>query len=487
MRTTPFFPFLLELLAVLSLLTACSLLGQAPPTAVPEAPPTPTPTLAPTDTPTAVPYLTAIPAEAVEWVRVNAVSFKSAEPGQGCADLRHLLDMIGEARVVALGEATHGTHEFEAMKQRIVECLATEKGFTVIAMEADWGESRRIDDYVQGGTDELPMLYENPGYWMWNTDEVMGLVDWMGEYNASSDPAEALHFFGLDMQSVTVTADYLLAYIDSVDPEGVSAVRQDLSCFRNYIPHPYYYQNASAETYERCRQGLQAAYDGILSNQEGYEAASSPAAFANGLHTARLLIQNEQLFSSGMMMSNYRDAFMAENAAWLLDQAGPEAKMVIWAHNYHVSTFVQVPSEDESSANQLTLDFTYPLMGVYLRERYGSDFVSVGFDFGSGSFNAYPLIGDGEFRIRTFEAASFLPNSYEELLSLAGLPQYYLDLRSVPDTGPAGMWFSQPGQFRNISGYYDAGQSGKAYLLAMVPDIFDILIYFDETSPTVVR
>src|SRR6187399_3224860 len=120
-----------------------------------------------------------------EWIRANAIPMTTAEPGRGFDDLQPLKKMIGDARIVALGEATHGTREFFQLKHRMLEFLATEMGFTVFSIEANMPEAYRLNDYVLNGTGDPAELLRGMYFWTWDTEEVLAMIQWMRAFNQS--------------------------------------------------------------------------------------------------------------------------------------------------------------------------------------------------------------------------------------------------------------------------------------------------------------
>jgi erythromycin esterase-like protein len=141
----------------------------------------------------------------IEWIRANAIPLTTAEPGKGFADLQRLKPLIGNARIVSLGEATHGTREFFQLKHRMLEFLATEMGFTIFSIEANMPESYRLNDYVLTGNGDPAELLRGIYFWTWNTEEVLDMIKWMRSFNASG--RGRVEFTGFDMQTPTVAAD----------------------------------------------------------------------------------------------------------------------------------------------------------------------------------------------------------------------------------------------------------------------------------------
>ncbi len=121
------------------------------------------------------------------WVRAHALTVKTVQAGSGFDDLQKLAPSIGTARIVSLGEATHGTREIFQMKHRLVEFLASEQGFTIFAIEANMPEAYRVNDYVLHGTGDPKALLKGMYFWTWNTEEVLAMIEWMRQFNASGD------------------------------------------------------------------------------------------------------------------------------------------------------------------------------------------------------------------------------------------------------------------------------------------------------------
>jgi len=165
--------------------------------------------------------------EEIEWVRSNAIPFETAEAEHEFADLEPLRELIGDARIVSLGEGTHGTREFFQMKHRLLEFLASEMGFTIFSIEANMPESYRINDYVLGGEGNPKELMEGMYFWTWNTQEVLDMILWMRTFNESG--AGTLEFTGFDMQASQVAMDIVTEFVQTADPsfaERASAAYQ---------------------------------------------------------------------------------------------------------------------------------------------------------------------------------------------------------------------------------------------------------------------
>jgi erythromycin esterase len=427
-----------------------------------------------------------IPLQTITWLRENIVPFNTTQPGADHSDLMALKGIIGNARIVALGEATHGTHEFFQMKHRLLEFLVEEMGFTTFAIEAYWPEANLINDYVHTGEGNVTELLANLGYWPWQTQEVLDLIEWMRAYNQTPGNTP-VSFYGFDMQNAKGAIDQLLVYLEKVDPDAAVLAREKLACFSRYQNYNYeqiQYAQQPAATREKCRQDLQVVYDGVLTHQTAYEALSSPIAFAIALQNARVVQQAETLAAvaeSNVILPrdwfNARDEAMAENVNWLLGQAGSDAKIVLWAHNVHVQT---VDWEYKG--------IRYVPMGTHLRQKYGDKLVVFGFSFYGGAFNAYDYdtATNSYDGLKAHQVGPLAPNSYERYLHSTESPRFFLDLRQITTDSSASSWLLKPHWLRFVGAGYDRESKPEDNAFVVVlPEAFDVLIYFDETTPSI--
>src|SRR5436190_4644565 len=152
-----------------------------------------------------------------EWIRANAIRLSTTEAGHGFADMQALKPLIGNARIVSLGEATHGTREFFQLKHRMLEFLATEMGFTIFSIEANMPEAYRLNDYVLDGTGDPAQLLRGMYFWTWDTEEVLDMIRWMREFNKSGKGR--VEFTGFDMQTPAVAAEIVRSFAALYEPD----------------------------------------------------------------------------------------------------------------------------------------------------------------------------------------------------------------------------------------------------------------------------
>ncbi len=159
-----------------------------------------------------------------QWIRANAIPLKTAQAGNGSADMEQLTKIVGSARIVALGEATHGTREFFQLKHRMIEFLATRMGFTIFSIEANMPEAYRLNDYVLNGKGDPVQLLQGMYFWTWDTKEVLEMIQWMREFNQSGKGRIA--FTGFDMQTPNVAAQIVSDFASKDDPDYLPLIEQ---------------------------------------------------------------------------------------------------------------------------------------------------------------------------------------------------------------------------------------------------------------------
>jgi erythromycin esterase-like protein len=367
---------------------------------------------------------------------------QSAHPLTGSAqDYDPLMDLIGDARFVLIGEASHGTHEFYRERAEITKRLIQEKGFTAVAVEADWPDAYRVNRYVRGSNDDatsgeaLLGLQQFPT-WMWRNTDVLSFVTWLRHYNdALPQDAAKIGFYGLDLYSMHASIEAVLGYLDKIDPEAAKRARYRYSCFQHFGEDTQAYGYAAsfglAESCEdeavnqlmelQRRTAEYAQQDGQVAEEEFFFAEQNARLVKNAEEYYR------SMFRRRVSSWNLRDRHMAETLEQLfvhLDKPGTPAKIVVWAHNSHLG---DARATDMGDAGELNV-------GQLVRERYGRDAVLVGFSTYTGTVTAASDWGASAELKRVRPA---LPESYEALFHNTGLPRFLLNLRDGGQLIPA--------------------------------------------------
>jgi erythromycin esterase len=393
---------------------------------------------------------------AIQWLRQHAVPLQTLEAGHGFADLQPLGQMVGNARIVELGEATHGTREFFQLKHRLVEFLASQKGFTIFSIEANMPEAYRLNDFVLNGVGDPKQLLKGMYFWTWNTQEILDMIMWMRDYNKSGKGR--IEFTGFDMQTPTVSIDIVRKFAMSNDPTFYSATLDPLysELSRSQPPNPPLQNKDSAPALPaKCSEVV----DHLESNRARYlQQGMTAPAIDWIIQNARLVLEYTQLKSG----AKTRDESMADNVKWIADH-NPGAKIIVWAHNGHVSNTGYLRTAS---------------MGRYLRTMFGNELVNFGFAFNQGSFQAVES-GKG---LRNFTVGQAPEGSLDRILAAVGLPFFAVDLRPLPKNGPVAQWFSQPHPSRSIGAIYSDTLAPSLWSNSSANGDFDVLLFTEKTT-----
>jgi len=387
------------------------------------------------------------------WLKKAAIPLAGVEAGTGFKDLEPLKKVIGDARIVSLGESTHGTREHFQMKHRLLEFLATEMGFTHFAIEANMTEAFRVNEYVLHGTGNAKEALAGLYFWTWYTEEVLAMIEWMREFNKSGKGK--LQFLGFDMQTGTVALAGAKAFIAKADPKYVKeadALYEKASpVFPGNQGFLAFKEMKGTEKKERA-DAAWAVVSHLEKNRDAYLKALSADEVDRGILDATVAAQAARC---AVATHNYRDESMAANVGWILDHAPKGSKIVLWAHNGHVGR-------------------TEGAMGEHLAKKYGKEMLVVGFGTGEGKYTAIRpgtgLTSDND--LRTPPAGSL-----EKAFRDAGLKDFVLDLRPSA-TEPNAKWLARPHQFRSIGALAMDQQFGPV----VAPVAYDVLVYIDKTT-----
>jgi erythromycin esterase len=370
------------------------------------------------------------PAEA-GWVRRHAIPLRTDAPGGDDRDLRALHPLVAGASIVALGEGTHGTREYFRTKHRLVQWMVEHEGVTVFALEANMPEARRVNDYVLTGRGDPRAALAGMYFWTWNTEEVLVLIEWMRGYNASG--RGRVEFWGFDMQTPTVAADSVRAFVARGDPAYLPALDSAYAVVTSAWGS---LERGGQPDFARFRAWDEAAarvLRHLVANRPAYLARFDRAQVDWAEQNARIV---EQAADSYVPGGASRDSSMAANVAWIAAHHPPRTRMALWAHNGHVSR-------------------TEGSMGSYLDGRFGRAYRGLA---------AYPTPPPA-------------PGSVEAVLRAAGRPAFVLDLRAAA-ADRDGAWLAQPHLFRNIG----ATATDSQFQFVPVARAFDALVYFDRTT-----
>jgi erythromycin esterase-like protein len=389
------------------------------------------------------------------------------------APLDRLLSRIGDARVVLLGEASHGSSEFYRMRDHISRALISRKGFRFVAIEGDWPDAARVDHYVRHleyPPSEWTAFARFPT-WMWRNNEVRAFVDWLRAHNASAKPAERAAFHGLDLYSLYDSIRAVLKYLDEVDPATAQVARERYGCLTPWQSDPATYGHAALTGhYPTCESEVTLVLGKLLSNHRAY-AQHDGERFMDAVQNARLIADAEHyyriMYYGSRASWNLRDSHMFETLKTLLAFYGPTSKAIVWAHNSHVG---------DASATEMFARGEHNI-GQLCRREFGESAYSIGFGTYGGTVAAASR-WDGPMEIKTVRAA--IPQSYEHCCHESGVSSFCLDLHQAALNGAEGL--SKPRLERAIGVIYrPETELVSHYFEAILPRQFDEYIWFDKT------
>ncbi|MGC2459910.1 MAG: protein-L-isoaspartate(D-aspartate) O-methyltransferase [Steroidobacteraceae bacterium] len=391
------------------------------------------------------------------------------------ADLIPLLRRIGAARIVLLGEASHGTSEFYRMRARISRELIERKGFSFVAIEGDWPDAARIDHYVRHAEyapSEWTAFARFP-VWMWRNRDVRAFVDWLRTHNANIEPDKRVAFHGLDLYSLFNSISSVLNYLDDIDPRAARVARHRYGCLTPWEADPATYgQAALTSEFQTCEREVVSMLADLMQKQRAY-AEHDGERFLDAVQNARLVANAERyyriMYYGSRASWNLRDSHMFETLKTLLDFHGPKSRAIVWAHNSHVG---------DSAATEMSSRGEYNI-GRLCREEFGSEAYSIGFGTNAGTVAAASQ-WDGPMEIKAVRPA--VRGSYERLCHEAGLARFLLRLRS-PIAPNLAEGLSRPQLERAIGVIYRPETELQShYFQADLPHQFDEYIWFDETE-----
>jgi erythromycin esterase-like protein len=414
---------------------------------------------------------------------LEAAVAKAAYPLTGAeADYDPVLDLIGDARLVLLGEASHGTHEFYAERAAITWRLIREKGFTAVAVEADWPDAYRVNRYVRAQSQDATAESALSGFkrfpmWMWRNADVLSFVSGLRTHNDALPAPKKIGFYGLDLYSLHASMEAVLNYLHKMDPKAARAARVRYACFDHYGEDPQAYGYAAGFGMAKsCEDDVIAQLTDLRRHADEYLRRDGFVAedeFFYAEQNARLVKNVEAyyraMFGERVSSWNLRDRHMSETLIALerhLARRGAPPKIVVWEHNSHLGDARATQMAEGGELN----------VGQLIRERYGNVACLIGFTTYTGTVTAATEWDEPPQR-KTVRPA--LPGSYEALFHQTGLPRLLLTWTRSPAATQA---LSEPRLERAIGVIYRPETERQShYFHARMPDQFDAVLHFDRT------
>jgi len=392
-----------------------------------------------------------------------------------------ILALVGDARFVLIGEASHGTHEFYKYRAEITKRLIREKGFSAVAVEADFPDAYRVNRYVRGfgadktANDALSAFTRFP-LWMWRNADVLDFVGWLKSHNDKLKIDDKIGFYGLDLYSLHSSMEAVTEYLEKVDPDAAKRARYRYSCFDHYGEDAQHYGYAANYNLEnscerevitqlveiRKRAAEYANRDGFVARDEYFFAEQNARLVKNAEEYYR------EMFRGRVSSWNLRDRHMAETLSALathLETQGQAAKIVVWEHNSHLG---DARATDMGASGEWNV-------GQLVREKYGNQAILIGFTTFSGTVTA---TSNWDEAAQLKQVRPALANSYELLFHETGLPRFFLNLQDSETKE----LLARPRLERAIGVIYrPETERVSHYFDAYLSEQFDGVIHFDET------
>jgi len=381
--------------------------------------------------------------EELEQIKKGSIILNTCEPGGDYSDLMPLKEVFRNADIVGLGEATHGTSEIFKMKHRIVEFLANEMGYTIFSIEANMPESYAVNDYILYGKGDVKELLQGMYFWTWQTQEVADMVNWMKDFNESGKGK--VLFTGFDMQIPEVAMDIVGKFIEANDPEYSESYNKTIQELKKFKGHDSFNRSKEDKKYV---DSLTSEIINRLTERKTEYLKTIPA------DTVDWIIQNAHVIRQATSPANERDKHMADNVEWIYKNAPKGTKIVLWAHNYHISR--------ENGA-----------MGSYLNEKFGDRYLPVGFAIGTGEYTAVGADKNSKNWVHKLVAPE--PGSLEYFFGKAGNKICYFDIKNSDSD-----FLNNEYYFRSLGALEESEQFHET----PVKKYFDGIIYIEDTKHT---
>ncbi len=404
-------------------------------------------------------------------IRTFAEPFEEVEN----APLDMMMERIGDARVVLIGEASHGTSEFYRIRALITKRLIEEKGFTIVAAEADWPDAARIDHYVRHR--ETPpsewQAFARFPTWMWRNEEVRAFADWLHEWNAPRAPLTRVGFYGLDLYSLFNSTLAIIEYLEDVDPDLARIARQRYGCLSPWEADPAAYGHAALTgAYRNCENDVTAMLIDLMRKRQVYTLRDGER-FLDAAQNAALVANAEKyyriMYYGSRASWNLRDDHMFETLLNVMEFHGEGARAVVWAHNSHIGDARATEMSRRGERN----------LGELCAHGFGRESYRIGMGTDHGTVAA---ASDWNGPMEVKQVRPSHPQSYERQFHLSSLAGLILPLRPEPGRDVV-TELSKPRLERAIGVIYrPETELASHYFEAELPRQFDEYIWVDTTS-----
>jgi erythromycin esterase len=388
------------------------------------------------------------------------------------ADLDALLNEIGDARFVLLGEASHGTHEYYTWRTRISKRLIKEKGFSMIAVEGDWPDCYRLNRYIKGYPDaggsakEVLAEFNRWPTWMWANWEIVALAEWLRKHNDILPSDKRIGFYGLDVYSLWESMESIFLYLNKKDPVAFQSVQKAMDCFEPFnVKEGFSYAERSYGLSFSCAKEVEKLLVDIRSRMPWFDTDFE--AVFNAEQNAMVAVNAERYYHAmlggGDSTWNIRDRHMSETVDRLMGFHGHDSKIIIWEHNTHIGDARATDMKRSGLVN----------IGQLIKEKH--DALGV-YRVGFGSYKGTVIAGSNwGAQMKKMQMPKAKENSWEHLLHEAGPDDKLLFSKDLK-------FFDSPIGHRAIGVVYDPGFEYGNYVPSNIPLRYEAFIYLNHTT-----
>jgi erythromycin esterase len=402
------------------------------------------------------------------WLKQNSIPIKYIEAGNGFSDLQPLKKILQDAQVVGLGEATHGTQEFVKMKQRLIEFLVTQMGFTALALESSYSNCQPINDYILTGKGDRAAVLTGQGYTAWDTEEFSALLDWLRAYNQKVPDERRVRFYGLDvLSSHGIGREKVLAYIKKYAPEKANSTdslfdvladedekwprRLDQTVLQSaFMPlHElivYFTTNkdklvasSSSAEWEQVYKYLEVMEDGLFANIK-----NAPPAFAS--------------------QKLERDEYMAQNLLYIMQKERPGTRFMVWEQNWHIGN----RSDDKS-------------LGYHLHEALADKYYGIGLQCYEGTFQTREVLADGFWGDLKTDTIPLVQKSLGWYFNRTDEKNLFLNLNNIVSNPVVDKWLETPISF--VDGHWMYRSANENFETRKIKDLYNAILFIDSSTP----
>lgn len=443
------------------------------------------------DTPTTDASSDDRPPEAVlDGLRAATTPIETTDPTADDADLAPVGEALADARVVGLGEATHGSREFFQLKHRILRHLVIDHGVRQFAMEANLPEAEALDDYVVHGEGDPAEALAGVYFWTWQVESMLAMVEWLREFNADRPLDDRVRVHGFDASYTHGAVERLRAHLAAADVD----LPDDLAADLDVVDDGGEAAHQAEDVHERVAAVERAGprlRDLLETHRGALVAATSEAAHERAQRYVTVVEQASSFAEATDAMEGEvvdaddydlaamervmrrRDRAMADNVAWLLDHADAD-RLVLWAHDGHLTRTEQVHRGSDASATSL---------GGHLADRHGDHYRAVGFSFAGGAFQAISEDDGGEYALRKQRLEGPVPGTVDATLAALDAPLAFVDLRDAAATDErVADWLAEPREHLSAGATFRPDDLDRQVTEYAYGEAFDAVCFVEETT-----